>query len=76
MKVTKAKGLNTDLTDLHGKNPRAAVVRLRRLLAADAMYPRESVLRVEPAVFVVCCHVDEPNRISPFALATFIWGRK
>jgi len=76
MKVTKAKGLNTDLTELHGKNPRAAVVQLNRSLAADTPYLRNSVWREQPTFFVVCSHVNEPNRMSPFALATFIWGRK
>jgi len=76
MKVTKAKGPNTYLAGLHGNNPRATPGQLHRSLAADAMRPRKSVLKFEPAVFVGCCHGSEPNRINPFALATFIWGRK
>jgi hypothetical protein len=76
MKVTKAKGLNTDLTELHGNKLRVTRVQLTGSLVTDARHPRESVSRVEPTFFVVCCHVNEPDRISPFALATFIWGRK
>jgi hypothetical protein len=76
MKVTKAKGLNTDLAGSSSFNPRAASLLLMRSLAADAMHPRKAVLRAELASFVVCCHGSEPDRISPFALATFIWGRK
>jgi hypothetical protein len=76
MKVTKAKGLKTDMTGASSYNPRATVVPLNRSLAADTVHPRKPVLRAEPAFFVGSCHVSEPNRISPFALATFIWGRK
>jgi hypothetical protein len=76
MKVTKAKGLNTDLAGSSGYNPRAASLLLMRSLAADAMCLRNPVLRGEPLLFVVCSHGSEPDRISPFALATFIWGRK
>jgi hypothetical protein len=76
MKVTKAKGLKTDMTGSSGYNPRTTSVQHKRSLAADAAHPRKSVLGVEPVWFVGCCHVSEPNRISPFALATFIWGRK
>jgi len=76
MKVTKAKGLKTDLTGSPGYNPRSRSVRPDRSLAADAMRPRKPVHRIESILFVVCCHVSEPDRISPFALATFIWGRK
>jgi hypothetical protein len=54
MKVTKAKGLKSDLTDPSGYNPRARAVRLNRSLAAEAVYPRKSVSRVEQAVFVGC----------------------
>jgi hypothetical protein len=72
MKVTKAKGLNTDLTGSSGYNPRATVVQLMHSLAADAPHPRKSACRAEPTFFVVCCHGSEPNRIGPFALATFI----
>jgi hypothetical protein len=76
MKVTKAKGLKTDLSGSLGYNPRSSSVRLHRSLAAEAMHPRKPVLRAESDLFVVCRHVSEPDRISPFALATFIWGRK
>jgi hypothetical protein len=76
MKVTKAKGLNTDLITSLGKNPRTRSVQLRRSLAAEAMLPRKPVSRSEEVSFVGSCHVSEPDRISPFALATFIWGRK
>jgi len=76
MKVTKAKGLKTDLTGSLGYNPRSRSVRLHRSLAADAMRPRKPGHRSESTLFVDCCHVSEPDRISPFALATFIWGRK
>ena len=81
MKVTKAKGLNTDLTDLHGNNPRATVVQLNRSLATDgprlrtdAPHPRKSVMRAEPTCFVVCCHVNEPNRIEPLCFGYFHLG--
>jgi len=76
MKVTKAKGLNTDLTGSPGYNPRTRTVHLMRSLAADALLPRNMSLRAERIFFVGRCHGSEPNRISPFALATFIWGRK
>jgi hypothetical protein len=76
MKVTKAKGLNTDLTGSSGYNPRAKVVQLERSMTADALHPRKPGLRAESALFVGCCHGSEPDRIGPFALATFIWGRK
>jgi hypothetical protein len=76
MKVTKAKGLDTDLTGSFSYNPRATSVQSNRSLAADAAHPRKPVQRIEPALFVACCHGSEPNRIRPFALATFIWGRK
>ena len=76
MKVTKAKGLKTDLTDSSFYNPRTTSVQLKRSPAAEAMHPRKSVQRTELISFVVCCHGNEPDRISPFALATFIWGRK
>ena len=74
MKVTKAKGLNTDLTDLHGKNPRATVVQPNRSLAADAPYPRKPVRRVDLAWFVACCHVNEPDRIEPLCFGYFHLG--
>jgi len=76
MKVTKAKGLNTDLAEVPGYNPRTPVVRFKRSLAADAMYLRNRARRVERVSFVGSCHVSEPDRICPFALATFIWDRK
>jgi hypothetical protein len=76
MKVTKAKGLNTDLTGLYGDNLRTKWVQLIRSLAADAPLPRNMSQRAERTFFVGCCHVSETDRISPFALATFIWGRK
>ena len=92
MKVTKAKGLNTDLTGSSGYNPRTISVQRKRSLAADTVHPRKSVPRIEPVWFVGCCHVSEPDRVSPFALATLesanfaarsyriplrnIWGRK
>ncbi|HSB99224.1 MAG TPA: hypothetical protein VLE45_04865, partial [Burkholderiaceae bacterium] len=76
MKVTKAKGLKTDLTGSPGYNPRTRSVRLIRSLAADAVRGLMSVPRTEPVLFVGCCHGSEPDRISPFALPTFIWGRK
>jgi hypothetical protein len=75
-KVTKEEGLKTDLTDSSFCSPRTTSVQLKRSLAADAMHPRKSVRRTERISFVGCCHVNEPDRISPFALATFIWGRK
>jgi hypothetical protein len=74
MKVTKAKGLKTDLTDLRGNDPRATWVQLKRSLATDAMYPRKAVRRGEPASFVVCCHVNEPNRIEPLCFGYFHLG--
>jgi hypothetical protein len=76
MKVTKAKGLNTDLTGASGYNPRTTIIQLKRSLATDAPHPRNMSSRAEQVLFVGCCHGSEPNRISPFALATFIWGRK
>jgi hypothetical protein len=76
MKVTKAKGLKTDLTGSSGYNPRVTAVQRNRSLAADASYPRKPASRAERTFFVGCCHGSEPDRISPFALATFIWGRK
>jgi hypothetical protein len=76
MKLTKAKGLNADLGLSSGYNPRAASIQLMRSLAAEATHPRKPVRRTELASFVVCCHGSEPDRTSPFALATFIWGRK
>jgi len=76
MKVTKAKGLNTDLTGSSGGSPRAGLVQFTRSLATDAPHPRKSVSRAEPVVFVGSRHDSEPDRISPFALATFTWGRK
>jgi ketosteroid isomerase-like protein len=42
MKVTKAKGLNTDLTGSSVDNPRDKVVQLNRSLAAGAPHSRKS----------------------------------
>jgi hypothetical protein len=47
MKVTKAKGLNTDLTGSSGYNPRATVVQLMRTRWQRMHRIRESP-RVEP----------------------------
>ncbi|HEY6510611.1 MAG TPA: hypothetical protein VI032_01450 [Burkholderiaceae bacterium] len=74
MKVTKAKGLKTDLTGLYGNNPRTASVRLKRSLAADAMYPRKSVLQDELVLYVGCCHGSETDRIEPLCFGYFHLG--
>jgi len=75
-KVTKEKSLKTDLAGSLGDNPRTRSVRFGRSLAAEAMHPRKPVLRAEPVRFAGCCHVSEPDRVRPFALATFIWASK
>jgi hypothetical protein len=74
MKVTKAKGLKTHLTGSSFQNPRTRSVQLKRSLAADAMLPRKSVRRDELELFVVCCHVSEPNRIEPLCFGYFHLG--
>ncbi|HEY6355462.1 MAG TPA: hypothetical protein VIY30_13315 [Burkholderiaceae bacterium] len=74
MKVTKAKGLNTDLNGSSGCNPRTATVHLMRSLAAGTPLPRKSVLRAERAVFVGCCHGSEPDRIEPLCFGNFHLG--
>ncbi len=76
MKVTKAKGLNTDLTGSPGYNLRTRSVQLKRSLATDTVLPRKSMLRAEPTFFVVVATAASQIVLSPFALATFIWGRK
>ncbi|HEY6353778.1 MAG TPA: hypothetical protein VIY30_04760 [Burkholderiaceae bacterium] len=76
MKVTKAKGLNTDLTGSLGYNPRTTAVQLNRSLAADAVRPRNrSRESNEPCSWFVATAASQIV-LSPFALATFIWGRK
>ncbi|HEY6356442.1 MAG TPA: hypothetical protein VIY30_18310, partial [Burkholderiaceae bacterium] len=74
MKVTKAKGLNTDLNGSSGYNPRTETAQLERSLAADAPHPRKPVLRTKPTVFVACCHGSEPDRIEPLCFGYFHLG--
>ena len=74
MKVTKAKGLKTDLIGSPDYNPRITPVQLMRSLAAEAMHPRKSVSRIDLLSFVGCCHVSELNRIEPLCLGYFHLG--
>jgi hypothetical protein len=83
MKVTKAKGLKTiwlaDMAANHEGNlfdasrlwPRSHRAR------KPAMHPLPEALRVEPTPFRASSHFWLGQIVlSPFALATFIWGRK
>jgi hypothetical protein len=70
MKVTKAKGLKTDLTvqlartserqwfDARGHGVLGAP------LLFGSVYPRPMALRIEPILFVVCSHDHKPNLFS------------
>jgi hypothetical protein len=68
MKVTKAKGPNTDLAGLYGDNPRTTVVQLKRSLAADAMHPCKSEWRTESISFVVAA-----TSASQIVLGPLLW---
>ena len=71
MKVSKSKGAQYDLTEPRiGQNLRTKLVRRACLWPRMhrrswcLVHPRQSVQRIEQFVFVVCCHVSEPNRRS------------
>ena len=74
MKVTKAKGLKTDLTGSPVQNPRTTSVPLKRSLAAEAMHPRTSVLRIEGELFVGCCQGSDPDRFLAPLLGSLSFG--
>src|SRR5262245_22120430 len=42
--------------------------------AAEAMHPRKPVLGVEPHLFVVSCHVSQPDRIEALCFGYFHLG--
>jgi hypothetical protein len=74
MKVTKAKGLNTHWVGSIASNPRTASIQLKRSLAAEAMHPRTSMLRIEPASFGGFIQAARSNRIEPLCFAYFHLG--
>jgi hypothetical protein len=76
MKVTKAKGLNIHLTCSSGYKPMSHDAWTQLLAGHGATLPAKSSLNLNQFCSWFAATAASQIVLSPFALVTFIWGRK